>query len=49
MDWFSLKLKLEDFTLGFRPTVHVRIWQEAGKKLSEQAAELEPELELVVS
>jgi hypothetical protein len=45
MDWFSLKLKLEDSTSGFQTTCA----DLAGgwKKSPEQAAELEMELEPV--
>jgi hypothetical protein len=42
IDWFSLKLKLT--TSPRDSKLHVRIWQEAGKKSSQQAAGLKLEL-----
>ncbi len=42
IDWFSLKLKLT--TSPRDSELHVRIWQEAGKKSSQQAAGLKLEL-----
>jgi hypothetical protein len=42
-DLFSLKLKLKKIHLGI-PGLDMQIWQEARKKSSQWAAELEPEL-----